>query len=232
MRIFRRTPVIAAIGILCTSIALPCAVRAGANDPGADAALARLSAAWNGLRGYSVTIKAHEVLEGKVDDHVLHYVFEKPQHAELDVVGGSQTGATIVWNGGDGLTYYKRGLSFFKLHAGLHDKAMTSPRGNTLLMGNFGDVLTCFEAHRDALTEADGPEVDGIKTTEIRMNARGVSCPDDPPGDRNVTLDVVDVSNVNGLVVERRRYEGDTLVERWDLSGYKLDPNPNLNPTS
>lgn len=225
MRISRRTPAIAAIGILFTLV-LPCAVRAGVDDRAADQVLDRLSAAWNGLHGYSVMIDAHEVLDGKVDDHELHYVFEKPQHAELDVVGGSQTGATIVWNGGDRLTFYKRGLSFFKMHAGLHDKAMTSLRGNTLLAGDMGDILTCFEAHRDALTETDGPELEGAKTSEIRMNYHGAPCPDDPPADRNVTLDVIDVSEASGLVVERRRYEGDALVERWDLTGYKLDPNP------
>jgi hypothetical protein len=97
-------------------------------------------------------------------------------------------------------------------------------RGNSIMTGDMGDVLTCFAAHGDALTEADGPDIDGVKTSEIRMTMHGMQCPDDPPGDRNVTLDVIDVSNASGLVLERRRYEGDTLVERWKLSGYKLDP--------
>jgi hypothetical protein len=213
----------AAIGVIVALIALPVTVRADA--PGqVEPALDRLQASWNALHGYSVMIDAHEVLGSKVDDHQLHYSFVKPNHAELDVVGGTQTGATIVWNGGDRLTFYRRGLSFFKMHAGLHDKAMTSLRGNTLMMGNLGDVLTCFTAHRDLLTEADGPDVDGAKTSEIRMNDRGISCADDPTDDRNVTLDVIDISKASGLVVERRRYEGTALVERWDLSGYKLDP--------
>jgi len=226
MRKSRRVAALTAIAVLCTLAALPYAVRAGVDDPASQPALDRLSAAWNGLHGYSVMIDAHEVLDGKVDDHQLHYVFVKPQHAELDVVGGSQTGATIVWDGGDRLTFYRRGLSFFKMRAGIHDKTVTSLRGNTLLAGDMGVILSCFAAHRDTLTETDGPDLDGSKTSEIQMAYHGVPCPDDPPADRNVTLDVIDISKTNGLVVERRRYEGGAVVERWDLTGYKIDPNP------
>ncbi len=219
-------PAIAAIGALCALAALPYAVRADVGGPAAPA-LDRLAAAWSGLHGYSVMIDAHEVLDGKVDDHQLHYAFVKPQHAEIDVVGGSQTGATVVWDGGDRLTLFRRGLSFFKMHAGLHDKAVTSLRGNTVLAGDLGDILTCFAAHRDTLTETDGPILDGAETSEIRMTYHGVACPDDPPADRDVTLDVIDISKASGLVVERRRYQGSAIVERWDLTGYKLDLNPN-----
>jgi len=212
--------------MLCTLAALPYAVRADAGGP-AVPALDRLAAAWSGLHGYSVTIEAHEVLDGKIDDHTLRYAFAKPQHAEIDVVAGSQTGATIVWDGGDRLTYYRRGLSFLKMHSGLHDKALTSLRGNTILAGDMGDILSCFAAHRDTLTQADGPDLDGGQTAEVRMSYHGEPCPDDPPADRSVTLDVIDISKTSGLVVERRRYEGTAVVERWDLTGFKLDPNPN-----
>ena len=50
-----------------------------------------------------------------------------------------------------------------------------------------------------------------------------VTCPDDSPSDRGVTLDVLDVSRRTGLIMERRRYEGETVVERWELKDYRID---------
>ena len=53
-----------------------------------------------------------------------------------------------------------------------------------------------------------------------------MSCPDDPVSDKGVTLDVLDVSKKTGLILMRRRYEGDQVVERWQLKDYKIDPGP------
>jgi hypothetical protein len=188
-----------------------------------DASLDRLQAAWTALDGYTVTIDAHEVSGDKTEDHELRYTFAKPGHARLDVVSGSAAGATVLWDGGDTVTAFRRGLSFFKLHVGLHDKRVTSLRGNGVLTPDLGVILGCYAAHRNAVSETDGPPVDGAETTELRLTYDGFQCPDDPPADRNVTLDVLDLSRSTGLVVERRRYEGDALVEKWDLKDYQIE---------
>ncbi len=190
---------------------------------GAEDSLARLEANWNALHGYSVTIDAHEVLGTQTADSELHYAFTKPSHAELDVLAGNKSGSTILWDGGDRVVAYRRNMSFFKMHGGVWDRDLTSLRGNSIVSPNLGDLIACFGAHRDALREREGPVIDGQETDELALSYSGISCPDDSPADRAITLDELDISRKSGLVVMRKRFEGEALVERWELKDYKLD---------
>jgi hypothetical protein len=86
-----------------------------------------------------------------------------------------------------------------------------------------GDVLACFGQHRGELIERDGPPIDGEPTDELALPYADVTCPDDPATDREITLDVLDVSKRTGLVLMRKRYAGDAVVERWELKDYRID---------
>ena len=179
---------------------------------------------WKKLQDYSVTIDAHETLGDRSADNVMLYRFRKPDRARLDVIAGPKSGATIVWTGTDKVTAYKRGLSFFKMHGDAHQVDLTSLRGNGILDPNMGTLVACFEAHRDALVERAGPTIDGKATTEIALPYKGIVCPEDSASDRGViTLDVLDVADASGLVLVRKRYEGDEVVERWALTNYVID---------
>ena len=183
----------------------------------------RLSSTWEHLHDYRVTIEAHEVLGSETDDHELRYAFRKPARARLDVIAGSKSGSTIVWDGGDRVVAYRRNLSLFKMHGSARQKDLTSLRGNGVLNANMGDIISCFEQHRESLHEREGPVIEGESTDEIALPYANVSCPNDPPVDHAVTLDVMDVSKKSGLVLLRKRYEGDEVVERWELRDYKVD---------
>jgi hypothetical protein len=183
----------------------------------------RLESFWANLHDYSVTIEEHEVMGTETSEHEIRYAFRKPDHARLDVVTGTKSGSTIVWNGGDRVIAYRRNMSFFKIHGGVKDRDLTSLRGNSVLSPNMGDLLACFGEHRAAIRENDGPVVEGESTDEIALPYKDVQCPDDSVSDRAITLDVLDVSKRSGLILERRRYEGDVLVEQWELKDYKID---------
>ncbi len=204
--------------LICIGLWLLLGVPAAAGD-----LFERLQSQWLGLHEYSVTIMAHEVMGDQSDEHELFYEFQKPDHARLDVVNGTKSGSVILWNGGDRVTAYRRNLSFFKIHGGVRDHDLTSLRGNGILNPNMGDVLACYGDHRSDLREREGPEIDGEATDEIALPYAGVTCPDDPESDRDVTLDELDISKKTGLVVMRKRYAGDTVVERWELKDYRID---------
>lgn len=179
---------------------------------------------WNRLHDYSVRIQAHESLGQESADNEMLYRFRKPDRARLDVMAGPKAGSTIVWSGGERVTAYKRSLSIFKMHGNAHQKDLTSLRGNGILAPNMGLLATCFGAHRDALVERPGPVVEGDPTTEVELPYKGIICPEDPAVDRGaITLDVLDVSDRTGLVLVRKRYAGEEIVERWQLNDYKLD---------
>ncbi len=213
-----RVPPHLARTVFSVFFALTLALPAGAED-----SFDRLEANWNALHGYSVTIDAHEVLGAQTADSELHYTFTKPSHAELDVLAGNKSGSTILWDGGDRVVAFKRNMSFFKMHGSVRDRELTSLRGNSIVSPNLGDLIACFGAHRDALREREGPVIDGQETDELVLPYSGISCPDDSPADHAVTLDELDISRKSGLIVMRKRFEGDTMVERWELKDYKLD---------
>jgi len=184
----------------------------------------RLQATWSHISDYSLTIDSHEVLGNDSAENEMHFAFRRPDRARLDIVKGYRSGGTIVWNGGDRVTAYRRPFSFFKLHASVWDKNLTSLRGNGILNPNVNDILACFAAHHELLRQREGPPVDGKATDEIELPYRDVSCPDDPPVDRGtVTLDVIDIDRASGMPVMRKRYAGDEIVERWELTGFTVN---------
>jgi outer membrane lipoprotein-sorting protein len=184
----------------------------------------RLASDWQSMHDYSVTIDAHEELGAETDEHELHYAFRKPDRARLDVVNGTRSGTTIVWSGGSSVVAYRRSMSFLKMHGDPRQKDLTSLRGNGVLSPNIGDLVACFGEHREELIERSGPVIDGEATDEIALPYKDVTCPDDPPADKGaITLDVLDVSHKTGLILMRKRYAGDEVVERWELKDYVID---------
>jgi len=177
------------------------------------------------VRDYSVTIDAHEVDGSEIDDRIIHFWFREPQQAKIEVVKGPAAGTRLVWTGGD-KAHVRGGIfSWLPIYLDLHDSRIVSLRGNTMLRAEFKPGLDCFVAHRDAVTEAPGPKVDGQATVLVTMNIpSGLNCPADSATDHAVTRDVLTAFRSSATVVKRERYVGDTLVERWTLSDMKFNP--------
>jgi hypothetical protein len=209
--------------LLAASIFAVVLAPAAAGVPGVPA-FERLQATWGGVTDYAVTIDAHEVLGDQTADNEMRYAFKRPDSARLDVLKGRKSGSTIVLDGGDRVTAYYRRLSFFKMHGDARDKNLTSLRGNGILNPNFGDLVACFAAHKDQLRQMEGPTISGEPTDEIALSYQHVDCPNDSTTDRDtITLDVIDITRDTGLIVMRKRYVGDDVVELWQLSDYKIN---------
>lgn len=185
----------------------------------------RLETTWSTVTDYSMTIDAHEVLGDDSADNELHYAFKRPDRARLDVISGHQSGSTVVLDdGGDTVTAYMRAFPLFKKHGSVRDKDLTSLRGNGILMSNIDNLIACFGAHRRELHQVAGPVVEGEPTDEVLLPYEHVTCDADPDADRGiVTLDAIDVARDTGLIVMRKRYVGAEVVERWEISDYKLN---------
>jgi len=179
---------------------------------------------WEGITDYQMTIEAHEVLGDDSADSELHYAFKRPERARLDVITGNNSGATVLLEPGNRVEAYKRGFALFRKHGDVYDKDLTSLRGNSIRNPIFGDVIDCFNAHKSDLRQSVGPVVDGEATDEVALPYANVTCPDDPAADRGViTLDVLDIARDTGLIVMRKRYIGTEVVERWEISDYKVN---------
>lgn len=187
-------------------------------------ALDRLARAWSALRDYKADIYSHEQIGDRASDHTLRYDYRRPDRARLDIVSGTPANATLIWTGSDTIVAYRRGFAFFKMRGDARSDALTSIRGNGILTPNTGDIVACFQAHRSAVRERPGPTVFGTATDEIALPYVGVACPDDSPLDRKtITLDVLDLDPASGLIVQRHRYAGSELVERWIVTARAVD---------
>ena len=193
--------------------------------PGGAPAFEHLETTWNGVTDYSMTIDAHEVLGVDSADSELHYAFKRPDRARLDVLKGNQSGSTVVLDDdGDTVTAYMRAFPLFRKRGGVRDKDLTSLRGNGILMSNVGNLIACYGAHKDELRQFTGPSIDGEATDEVALPYAHVSCLADPDADRGtVTLDVIDIARDSGLIVLRNRYVGTEVVERWEITDYKIN---------
>lgn len=209
---------------VCTVTAVLSAVLTStiSSNATAGAMLDRVAAQWSNVHDYSATIVSHEVLDGRREDRVLRYAFRKPEQARLDLLSGTKAVATIVWNGGDSVTAYRSGFSFFKLHGSARDPRFTSLRGNGVLTPNLGEIVACFQADANGVSERPGPVVTGEATTEIALDGAHAPCSADSAIDAHITRDVIDVSP-DGIVLARRRYEGPSLVEEWLVTQERIN---------
>jgi outer membrane lipoprotein-sorting protein len=176
------------------------------------------------LHDYAVTIDGHEVVGDTTDDRVMRFWYRKPDRAKLEVLKGPAAGTRLEWTGGTKARVRGGIFSWFPIWLDLHDRRITSLRGNTMLRAELEPTLECFVAHRGAVKETPGPRVEGLSTDLVTLTLPGgLGCPADSDEDHTVTRDVLTVAHESGVLLRRERYIGDGLVERWNLGDIKLD---------
>lgn len=193
--------------------------------------LDQLTAFWAKLSDMQVVIVAHE-FDGKTrQDRLMRYAYLRPSHAKIELLDGPFKGMVAVWKGGETVVAYRRGfLSGIRKTFGLHDKLVTSLRGNGVTTPEFGPALQCFQAHAAQLQQLPGPTLDGQETVMLVIEDKnGLHCPTDSPLDAGtVTKDVIMVNRATHLPMRRIRYAGDTQVEEWILNDLRI--NSGLSP--
>jgi hypothetical protein len=197
-------------------------VQARAAEPGPHAgatpALDLLVKHTAALHDYAVTIDAHELDGTATDDRVMRFWYRKPDRAKMEVVKGPAAGTRLEWVGGTKARVRGGIFSWFPIWLDLHDRRITSLRGNTMLRAELEPTLECFVAHRNAVKEAPG-RLNGAPTDVVTLSIpAGLGCPADSEADRVITKDVLTISHDSGVLLRRERYVGDELVERWNLS--------------
>ncbi|MDQ2858979.1 MAG: hypothetical protein M3R53_10065 [Candidatus Eremiobacteraeota bacterium] len=188
-------------------------------------AFEKLMARWALVTDYVVTIDTLETKGAVSSRSMVRYSFRKPDRARLEVIDGNNRGGVVVWQGGAEATAYKRGIfSIAKIHADLSDKRIQSLRGNGVLTPDLTVALACFAAHRSDVHTEPGPVIAGERTETVELRYARFSCPMDSPIDADITRDVLRVSERTGAVIRRERYEGQSLVESYDLKDLMVNP--------
>jgi outer membrane lipoprotein-sorting protein len=207
-----------------TAAFLLAAIPAGAASGPAE--LYALEASWAKVNDYQTTIVANEYVGATTQERKFHFSFLRPEHVKAEIMDGPMRGMIAIWNGGDKVVVFHRGIiSGVRVPFGLHDRMVTSPRGNTVASADFEAELDCFAAHPDLVRVHDGPQLDGDDTIELVMESvTPLECTGYSEHDyATITRDVLIVNAQTSLPMRRMRYEGDTLVEQWEIRNLRVN---------
>ena len=192
--------------------ALAPAVRAA---PGA---IASFDEAFGRIHDYTVTVTAHEVRGGDVQDRVYHYWFMKPHFGKIEIASGAGSGGGGVWTGGDQVSGHQGGfLSHFHLKVGLHDGRATSLRGYTIPDGLIQNEVDKYRESKGELTQRNGPVIAGTPTDMVELR------PANPSDAGGVTRMDIFLSKTTHMPLRQVRYQGDQVVAEETFSELKLN---------
>jgi outer membrane lipoprotein-sorting protein len=185
-------------------------------------ALDDASAAWAKVDDYRMTMTVHEVASARTEDRTLSILFKKPALEHMEIVSGADRGSGVVWQGGDTVKAHKGGF-LSGLHAtfNLHDKQVETLRGGSVDTATIPGILAQFTPAKGTLTEAPGPQIDGVDTTAVTLVVAN-------PAPGEVTRDVLFLSAATHLPIRREGYAGTDLVRSFTVTDFK----PNVGLTS
>jgi hypothetical protein len=185
----------------------------------ADTVPAAFTAAVEALQDYEVTITAHETDGRRTQDRVVRYWYKKPTTAKIEVLGGMGRGSAAVWHGGGTVHGHQGGLlSMIKLTVGLHDARATSLRGDTIDSAYFGSELEHFRTTKGELTEISGVAIKGVPVDTLALKIA------DPATNGGVSKEVLFLSRVTHLPIERERFVGETSVKTEIFTDLSINP--------
>jgi outer membrane lipoprotein-sorting protein len=175
--------------------------------------------AWSSIDNYHETIVVHEIYQNNTQDRTYDYSFKKPSFAHIEVTSGPGRGSGALWRGGDSVKGHQGGfLSMMHMNVPIGDKRATSLRGDTIDVASFAYELKHFLDTPGTLSEGAGPTLEGVTTTAVTLAVA------EPAKNKDVSKDVLDISNETHLPVRREQYAGDTLVKTETFRNVQLNP--------
>jgi outer membrane lipoprotein-sorting protein len=180
--------------------------------------IAAADAAFEKVDDYRMTITVHETSGDQVEDRTYNVMFKKPLMERIDIVAGPGRGGGIVWLGGDKVKGHRGGLlSGLKLTLPLHDKQVSTLRGDGVDAATIPAMLKDFTTIKGTVSQAPGPAIDGVASSAVTLNV------EDPSLTNGVTRIVLYLSDETHFPLRRERYVGTQLVKSENVTDMKTD---------
>jgi hypothetical protein len=161
---------------------------------------------------YAYTATATELdANGTPQVAVIRLTYDAATNVETaHVMRGRMAGADVTYAGGTTADVRAPGIAhMFSVRLSVRDPRIISPRGNDARVGIFANVARCFAADAAHLhVEGTGDVVTIVDDAPSCTEGYGAS---------PVTSDRL-VLGDDGQPLERDRYDGATLVEKWTIS--------------
>jgi outer membrane lipoprotein-sorting protein len=207
------------LAVACASLVIPSGATAvsAAQVVRVAPALDAFRGAWAGVKAYSATITVFEQKGIEVQNVVFKFTFRKPSTITVDVVGGTNNGATLLWTGGSTVTARKGGLiGIFKRTLSLHDPQIVTIRGSSIDQLSFFDILAHAQQTAGSISQTPGLRINGFATDAVTL------VPATPASDAGYTREQIEISRATHFPLRVLGYVGATLVRKIDFVDVKL----------
>jgi hypothetical protein len=164
---------------------------------------------------YSYTATAVELqADGTPETAVIRIAYDTATNVETaHIISGRMAGADVRYAGGDTADVRGPGIAhFISVRLPLRDPRLLSPRGNDARVAIFSNVARCYDADAAHLRVSESGDVLVIDDDNPSCTAGYGPLP--------VTRDRLTL-DADGEPLERDRYDGTALVEKWTITDLK-----------
>lgn len=175
-----------------------------------------LKAKWDQVQDYHCKMRSRNRLGDQKDEKKTEFWFKRPHQVRMLVTDGEKKGSTLTRDA-NGKIKGKTGglLGVVSVTLGEDDERITNLRGRKFYLADFGTILKEFvegSAKGRKLTALPDETFNNVLCSVLEMSGK------DPRS--AVTRDLIYVDKENGLILCRKQYEGNTLVNEvawWDI---------------
>jgi outer membrane lipoprotein-sorting protein len=184
--------------------------------PAPESLLNGLKAKWGTIQDYQTKMRSRNRLGGQTDEKKIAFSFKKPHQVRTEVMEGDKKGSVLTRDAAGAIRGKKGGvLGIVAITLKDDDERVSNLRGRKFYLGDWGSVIKeFFEAANkgwklSALPDEKFNETDCYVLQAERNDSKS-----------SVTRDVIWIDKANSLILCRKQYEGQTLVNEvvwWDI---------------
>ncbi len=184
--------------------------------PTPESLLNNLKAKWNSIQDYQSMMRSRNRLGNQKDEKKFLFSFKKPHQVRTEVTEGEKRGSVLTRDATGKIRGKKGGvLGIVAITLSEDDERVTNLRGRKFYLADWGSVIKeYFEAYNKGWKFTLLPDEKFNESDCFVLQAEGTD-PKSP-----VTRDVIVIEKASSLILCRRQYEGQTLVNEvvwWDI---------------
>jgi hypothetical protein len=201
--------------LLVTALLLVASV-SYAQAPTPEGLLNTLKTKWTSIQDYQSKMRSRNRLGEQTDEKKLEFSFKRPHQVRTEVIDGDKKGSVLTRDASGKIRGKKGGvLGIVAITLSEDDERVSNLRGRKFYLADWGSVLKeFFDAAKKGWKLTMLPDEKFNESDCYVLKAEG-SDPRSP-----VTRDVIYIEKASSLILCRRQYEGQTLVNEvvwWDI---------------
>lgn len=181
-----------------------------------------LNTRWKEIQDYHCKMRSRNRLGNQTDEKRLDFWFKRPHQVRMEVLDGDKKGSVLTRDASGKIRARKGGImSIIPVTLSEDDERTRNLRGRKFYQADWGSVIKEFiEGARGGLKLSQLPDetFNQVACSVVQLEGKHPTSP--------ITRDLIWVDKTNNLILCRKQYEGDILVNEvvwWDI---EMNTNP------